>query len=209
MKNILLLTMLFSGVAFAQWPTQTGTGDGLPSQTGNDGKYLQTNGAAALWIDLSGSYVSSGSLSDSLTTLRDEAIKGVFVAGNYVVAVDTDSIVTIPIFFEIDLDSTLINEANLNVTWFRPSVAFLVDSMVTVSYGTANWTPKVFWGVSRASGTALITSPSATTSTTTGDVVTSFNNGTITKNAYVWVERAGATTVPHSTHIIIYGRYSF
>lgn len=63
-------TITINGVAFDLSANRTWTIDALPSQTGNSGKYLTTNGTAASWgtIDLSGFVPTSRTLTINGTT---------------------------------------------------------------------------------------------------------------------------------------------
>ena len=95
-----------------------------------------------------------------------------------------------------------------DITWFYTPVAITVTELVTVIRGGTDVTPDVRHGLDRsAAGSALITTPAAATSTTTGDVISSFDDATIPANSFVWLEYDGVTGSPvEAFHSIEYTR---
>lgn len=89
-------------------------------------------------------------------------------------------------------DLTIQNpEAAQEFTMFYTPVAITITELATVLIGSS--TPSVTVDIHHstdrsAAGNALITTPSATTSTTTGSVITSFDDATIPADSWVWVE---------------------
>ena len=74
---------------------------------------------------------------------------------------------------------------------FYTPIAITVTEMVAVLVGSS--TPSVTWTVRHstdrsATGNEVVTSGTATTSTTTGSVVTSFNDATIPADSFVWIK---------------------
>ena len=83
-------------------------------------------------------------------------------------------------------------------TLFYTEVAITITSLRAVLRGSS--TPSVTWTVRfdadrSATGTEVVTSGTTTTSTTTGDNITSFNDATIPASRWVWLETtAGSGT---------------
>lgn len=91
--------------------------------------------------------------------------------------------------------------ADTKLSMFFTTAALTVSKLVAVLPGGAS-TPSCTFHIRHgsdisATGTALITSPSAVTNTSTGTAVTSFNNASISAGSFVWVEvTAVSGTVP-------------
>lgn len=90
------------------------------------------------------------------------------------------------------------------------SNGIVIDTIVfistTIGAGTTNVTPKLFYGTDiEASGTAIVTSPSAVTSHTTATKVSSFNNATIAKGNMIWLTFTDVTTKPRNFMVQIIG----
>ena len=78
-----------------------------------------------------------------------------------------------------------------DLTIFYTDVAITISQLSAVLLGSS--TPSVTWTVRHdpdrsASGNEVVTSGTTTTSTTTGDEVTSFNDATVPANSWVWLE---------------------
>lgn len=74
---------------------------------------------------------------------------------------------------------------------FYTDVAITVSQMVAVLVGSS--TPSVTWTIRHATdrsgaGNEVVTSGTTTTSTTSGSVVTSFNDATIPADSFIWFE---------------------
>jgi len=109
-------------------------------------------------------------------------------------------------WFAAAAESTLIGTA-IKLPMGYASQAIVIDTIVYIgtSNTTPSSTPKPYYGADITSGTAIITSPSAMTSSTTAVKVTSFDNGTIPAGNMVWLTFSAAST-PHKTFAaIIYG----
>lgn len=96
--------------------------------------------------------------------------------------------------------------SDTKVVLFYTSQALTVSKLVSVLPGgsaTPSCTISIKWGSDiSGAGTSLITSPSATTSTSTGNVVTSFNNPNISAGSFVWLDvtaQSGTVPVVHVT----------
>ena len=97
-------------------------------------------------------------------------------------------------------DTPLYNTKSLTVespTSTEDTSMFFTDEAITVTKMAAvlrgSSTPSVTWTIRHstdrsATGNEVVTSGTITTSTTTGSVVTSFNDATIPANSYVWLE---------------------
>jgi hypothetical protein len=108
--------------------------------------------------------------------------------------------------FAITIDSTSIATTE-KITFFYTPCAITIDSVIYVGEGTTSVTPDIHFGTDRsAAGTAIITSPAAATSVTTGDRITSFDNDTITANSFVWIEFDAVGTCPNEFSITLCGR---
>lgn len=89
-------------------------------------------------------------------------------------------------------EKTIINPtASEDKSIFRTSVDITITKMVAVLIGSA--TPSVTWtirhsGNRNATGNEVVTGGTITTSITSGNLVTIFNDATIPANSYVWLE---------------------
>jgi hypothetical protein len=85
----------------------------------------------------------------------------------------------------------------------------VIDSIKYSAFGgSCNVTPSVRYGYDRsASGTSVITSPSAVTSVTTPTTISSFNNATVPANNNVWLVFTDTTTKPWHLMWTVYGHY--
>lgn len=94
-----------------------------------------------------------------------------------------------------------------NVTLFFTAEAVTVAKLAAVLLGSA--TPSVTWSIKfaadrSAAGTEVITGGTTTTSTTTGDVITSFTVAAIPANSWVWLvttAQSGTVTQLHVSMI--------
>jgi hypothetical protein len=95
-----------------------------------------------------------------------------------------------------------------DITAFYTDEAITISKIVCVLVGSAS--PSVTFDVRHgtdrsAAGTALITSPSATTNTTSGTATTSFNNASVSAGAFVRVKTTAMSgTVTYAEITIIY-----
>ena len=93
----------------------------------------------------------------------------------------------------------LLPATNDEVTLFRAKAAMTITKMIAVGGG---FTYTVRKAADRsATGTEVVTGGSAVTSTTTGDVVTSFNSATIAADDWVWVKLTSVTGTPASFNL--------
>lgn len=86
------------------------------------------------------------------------------------------------------IESPLVDD---DVGWFFTDVAITLTKLAAVVVGTS--TPSVTWTVRHSTdrsltGNEVVTSGSTTTNTTTGQIITTFNDATIPANSWVWVE---------------------
>lgn len=92
-------------------------------------------------------------------------------------------------------------------TLFFTPVAITVTKLATVVRGTTpSCTVDIHHSTDRsAAGNALIASPAATTSESTGSVVTSFDDATIPADSWVWLEiDATSGTVDEVAGVIVF-----
>lgn len=98
--------------------------------------------------------------------------------------------------------------ATENKSLFFTDVAITVNKMVAVLVGSA--TPSVTWTIRHATdrsltGNEVVTSGTTTTSTSTGSVITTFNDDTIPANSFIWFETtAQSGTVTELSCTIFY-----
>lgn len=98
--------------------------------------------------------------------------------------------------------------ASEDITAFYTDEAITIQKIVCVLKGSAS--PSVTFDVRHgtdrsAAGTALITSPSATTNTTSGTSTTSFNNASVSAGSFVRVKTTAMSgTVDFAEITIIY-----
>lgn len=86
-----------------------------------------------------------------------------------------------------------------NITWFftqRALTLTAIRAVIRQQAGGASVTWSVRFGADRsAAGTEVVTGGTATTNNTTGQNVTTFSNGSIPANRYVWVTTSASTQV--------------
>lgn len=76
-----------------------------------------------------------------------------------------------------------------NITLFYTSASTTVSKLVTVLSGvTPSVTYTIKYGSSKASGTEIVIGGLTTTSTTSGNITTSFSNSVIPTDNFVWLE---------------------
>lgn len=90
-----------------------------------------------------------------------------------------------------------------DISFFYTPVAITITELVAVSVGSS---PSVTYTVRHHTdrsnaGNEVVTSGSTTTSTTTGDIVTSFNDATIPADSFVWIETTAKSGTVTSTQI--------
>lgn len=107
--------------------------------------------------------------------------------------------------FGTAVDSTLVNTTIKFPIGY--SQGLVIDTIIFISTGAAvNVTPKISYGTDiSATGTAVVTSPSAITSVTTSTKVSTFNNATIAKGNMIWLTFTGVTTKPRNFMVQIIG----
>jgi len=84
-----------------------------------------------------------------------------------------------------------------DISFFYAPVAMTISEMVTVLVGSP--TPSLAWTLRHSTdrsavGNEVITGGSTANSTTTGNVLTSFNDATVPANSFLWVETASPST---------------
>lgn len=95
--------------------------------------------------------------------------------------------------------------ASEDITLFFTDDAITITQLNAVSVGT---TPSVTYTIRHgsdrsATGNEVVTGGSTTTSTTTGDEVTSFNDATIPAGSWVWLETTAQSGTVTNTNITI------
>lgn len=102
---------------------------------------------------------------------------------------------------------TLLSPTNAeDITLFRVEESMLVEKLTGALVGSGgpsvSWT--VRWAADRsATGTEIITGGTTTTSTTTGDEVTSFNEPAIPAESFVWIETSAVAGTVDSFSLTI------
>jgi hypothetical protein len=85
---------------------------------------------------------------------------------------------------------------------YSPAAVNLTSIMALLSGGTApSVTFKVKYGSSRASGTDVVTGGITVDSVTVGDATTTFDNGTIPANAFLWIEVTAVSGTPDELNV--------
>lgn len=99
-------------------------------------------------------------------------------------------------------------QATDKVTLFALPYAATLTKMQAVIRGSS--TPSVNYnvkyGTDRTSGTLVVSIGSTVSSTTTGDVVTSFNNSSPAADSYVWLEMIAVSGTVDEFHLTVYYR---
>lgn len=154
-----------------------------------------TPGAATFTTVTTTGNIELGNASD--TTLSRSA------AG--VLAVEGAVVVTKPTNFHIKAITIESPTASEDITLFFTDDAITITQLNAVSVGT---TPSVTYTIRHgsdrsAAGNEVVTSGSTTTSTTTGDEVTSFNDATIPAGSWVWLETTATSGTVTNTNITI------
>ena len=115
---------------------------------------------------------------------------------------------------KVPLFGTAVDSTMINTTLKFPigfSNGIVMDTLkciatTTASGGTVNVTPKVWYGQDiSATGTAVITSPSAVTSKSTATAVYTFDQATIAKGNIIWLTFSSVTTKPRNIMIQLIG----
>jgi len=93
-----------------------------------------------------------------------------------------------------------------NVSMFYTDEAITITKIVCIMVGSS---PSVDWniehGTDRTSGTDVLAADDTTTSTTTGDVITSFSDATIVADSFVWLTTSATSgTVTNANWTIFY-----
>jgi hypothetical protein len=106
---------------------------------------------------------------------------------------------------DIIIDSSRIS-VNDTSDFFVTNKAITLDSIKVIGRGAGmNITINYRYGDGATlAGTAIISSPSASTSVTKGTVVTTFDNGTIPSNNRIWFLFPTVATKPTQAHIVFY-----
>ena len=111
--------------------------------------------------------------------------------------------------FGTAVDSTLINTTMKFPLGFSNGIVVDTLKFIATTTGgntTCNITPKLYYGSDiSATGTAVVTSPSAITSRTTATAVSSFNNATIAKGNMMWLIFTDATSKPRNFMVQLIG----
>ena len=99
-------------------------------------------------------------------------------------------------------------QATDKVTLFALPYAATLTKFQAVIRGSS--TPSVYYnvkyGTDRSSGTTVVSIGSTVSSTTTGDVVTSFNNSSPAAESFVWLEMLAVTGTVDEFHLTVYYR---
>lgn len=92
-----------------------------------------------------------------------------------------------------------------DISMFYTDEAITITKMTFVCVGlTPSVTCIIRQGLDRSStGTAVVTSGTTATSTTTGNIVTSFNDATVPANSFIWLETTASTGTINSLNITI------
>lgn len=95
--------------------------------------------------------------------------------------------------------------ASEDISWFFATDAITITELIFVITGTTSVTTTVRHHTDRSNaGNEVVTGGTVANSTTTGNVVTSFNDATIPANSFVWVETTALSGTPTSLAITAY-----
>ena len=168
----------------------------------NPNMYLRTlNDAGNATTQLAMEWQQDGKVGINTTTLTEMlTVNGNVSATKYLGSIEP--------LFGTAVDSTLVTTTIKFPIGY--SQGFVVDTLIfiatTISTGTVNITPKLYYGIDvEAAGTAIITSPSAVTSHTAATKIYSFNNATVNKGNMVWLTFTDVTTKPRNFMLQIIG----
>ena len=168
----------------------------------NPNMYLRTlNDAGNATTQLAMEWQQDGKVGINTTTLTEMlTVNGNVSATKYLGSIEP--------LFGTAVDSTLVTTTIKFPIGY--SQGFVVDTLIfiatTISTGTVNITPKLYYGIDvEAAGTAIITSPSAVTSHTAATKIYSFNNATVNKGNMVWLTFTNVTTKPRNFMLQIIG----
>lgn len=203
MKKLLWLLIMCIGVMWAQ-PT---SGSVTKIKAGTNVTVSPTSGRGIVTINSSGGGIDAATAGQiARDTVLVHATKMSSNAGFPSYWVTTDSISWYKPVIQIPFDSSYINLTDTVFTGMFP-FPMIIDSMSFVSQMNtgASLTYKVLYGTSMLSGwTAVVSAGNATTSITTGDMVTALNNSTPAANSRIAVLFSSVTTKPKKAELTIF-----
>jgi hypothetical protein len=93
-----------------------------------------------------------------------------------------------------------------DISLFYTTQSITISTIVAVLRGSSS--PSVTWTIRHdpnrsATGIEVVSSGTTTTSTTNGDVVTTFNDATVPANSFVWLETTALSGTVNSLHVSI------
>lgn len=95
--------------------------------------------------------------------------------------------------------------ASEDISLFYTDEAITITKMVFVITGSTSVTTTIRHGTDRsAAGAEVVTSGTVANSTTTGNVVTSFNDATVVADSFVWLETTALSGTPTSLNVTIF-----
>lgn len=103
---------------------------------------------------------------------------------------------------------TVVNPTNAeDLTLLHADKGYTITKIVAVLRGSS--TPSCTWTVRKnsdrsATGTEVVTGGTATTSTTTGSVVTSFNSDSVAAGDFVWLETTAKSGTVDELHVTVH-----
>lgn len=174
-------------------------------------RYASDRSAAGTEVVTSGTTTTNTTTGQSITSLDNESVP----AGSWVWlettatsgTVDMISITLIasspPKVKCITIDSPTASE-DLSLAFF--DVAVTITKLVAVLVGSS---PSLTWTLRHdsdrsATGSEVVTSGTVTTNTTTGDIITSFNDATIPADSFLWLETSAMSNVSQMALTIVY-----
>lgn len=177
----------------------------------NIGINLVTKGSGVVQADSVEVATISGTQTLTNKTLTSPIISSISNTGTLTLPTTTGTLALtsdIPTLTETSKSITIESPtATEDISMFFTSEAVTITKIAAVSVGT---TPSLTYTIRHstdrsAAGNEVVTSGSTTTSTTTGDVVTSFNDATVPANSWVWLETTSSSgTVTNTSITIIY-----
>ena len=181
------------------------------SQSISPGAQLRDSSGFKVTVDkkkiAASSLASGGASAQAISdSIKANAIKTSSVAGFPTYWVTTDSMSWYKPAIQIPFDSSYINVTDTSITGMFP-FPIKIDSMSFVSQMStgSNITYKVLYGTNMLTGwTAVVSAGSATTSITTGDMVTSLNNSTLATGSRFAVLFSSVTTKPKKAVLTIF-----
>jgi hypothetical protein len=195
--------------------TVTGTAGLLLTDTGTTTQITTSDNVLEIWAGGYGAGNTYFRINESAGTFRmggdvtvDNIIRNGGVSTEFLKAdgsVDTNTYLTKSTNSKVKAISIESPTSSEDITLFFTDEAITITKLSAVNLGT---TPSVTYTIRHstdrsATGNEVVTSGSTTTSTTTGNIVTAFNDATIPANSWVWLETTAQSGTVDLTNVTI------